>query len=141
MAKRIDPERAKELLDGGGYQYIDVRTPEEFELGHVPAARNIPFMVRGPGGAGIFPNKSFLKSIESQFDKEAKLILGCRRGGRSLQAADMLTERGYSNVLDMRGGFFGEADTQGRIFFPGWETRRYPTTVESRPDERYRAPK
>lgn len=141
MAKRIDPERARELLEGGGYHFIDVRTPEEFDQGHVPAARNIPFMVRGPRGAGIFRNESFLKAVETQFDREARLIIGCHRGGRSMQAADLLSEKGYSNVLDMRGGFAGEVDPFGKMIFPGWEVRRYPTSVESKPEERYRPPK
>lgn len=41
---------ALDLLQKQGYEYLDVRTVEEFQAGHAPGAVNIPVMVRGPGG-------------------------------------------------------------------------------------------
>ena len=127
-AKRIDPERAKELLETGDYVYLDVRTPDEFKEGHVPQAQNIPFMVRGPGNAGIWPNDSFLEDVKATFQPETRLILGCQKGGRSQQAAGMLVESGYTNVFDMRGGYVGETDLFGNVTFPGWCAKGFPTT-------------
>ena len=139
-AKRIDPERARELLHTGDYVFLDVRTPDEFYDGHVPQARNIPFMVRGPGGAGIFFNVRFVQAVEARFDRDARLIVGCQKGGRSVQAADLLVEKGYSHVFDMRGGFIGETDPFGNITFPGWCARGYPSTTDCEPEEKYTPP-
>ena len=127
-AKRIDPERARELLEQGDHRYLDVRMPEEFEAGHVPEATNIPFMVRGPGGAGIFPNQQFADHVESQFEKGERIILGCQKGGRSNRAASVLVERGFENIFDMRGGYVGETDPFGNLLFPGWTAKGYPVT-------------
>jgi hypothetical protein len=41
------------------------------------------------------------------------------------------------HVLDMRGGFGGEADEMGRVTFPGWSLRGLPATRESAPEDRY----
>ena len=66
--KRIDAERAKELLEEDEeFTYLDVRTPEEYDQGHVPGARNIPFMVRGPHGAGLHRNTEFVSHVKSMF--------------------------------------------------------------------------
>ncbi len=47
--KRIVPEEAKALLDSGqGYTYLDVRTVEEFDEGHVQGAKNVPFLEIDP---------------------------------------------------------------------------------------------
>ena len=41
---RIDVNEAKEKIDSGAVQLIDVRTPGEFNGGHAPGAINIPHM-------------------------------------------------------------------------------------------------
>ena len=130
--KRIDPDRAKELLDGGqGFTYIDVRTQDEFHSGHVPGAKNVPFLVRGPGGAGLKPNEQFLDTMQGAFERDAKIILGCKKGGRSGQASQLLAQEGFTNIHDMRGGYVGETDPFENILFPGWQARGFPTTTDS----------
>lgn len=135
--KRITPEQAKELLDSNaGYIYLDVRTVPEFEAGHVPGAKNIPVVEPDPSGRmQLIPR--FVEIVETNFGKEVKCITGCQKGGRSLKGAELLLTAGFSNVLDMRGGFGGETDEMGRVTFPGWSLRGLPTTRESAPEDRY----
>ncbi len=135
--KRVTPEEAKQLLDSNqGYTYIDVRTEQEFKAGHVPGAKNVP-VVEPDASGRMQANPHFLPTIEKQFPKDAKIITGCKAGGRSMRAAEMLLSTGYKNVVDMRGGFIGEMDQAGHMSFPGWQTRGLPTTTEAAPDQQY----
>lgn len=135
--KRISPDDAKKLLDSNsGYIYLDVRTVPEFETGHVPCAKNIPILEPDPFGR-MQMNPRFVEVVEANFSKDVKCITGCQKGGRSLKAAQLLLGAGFTNVVDMRGGFGGETDEMGRITFPGWAPRGLPTTQESAPEDRY----
>jgi len=128
---RIEPEEAQAFLDSGeGYTYLDVRTAEEFAAGHVPDSINIPILVRNPAGPGLQPNSEFLGQVQEKLAQDSKVITGCLRGGRSLKAAEILTENGYTNIVDMRGGYDGEVDPTGAVVFPGWARRGLPTTTE-----------
>jgi|SRR5262249_54429220 len=74
--KRITPEEAKELLDSNsGYVYLDVRTVQEFDAGHVPSAKNIP--VVEPDASGRMQlNPRFVEIVEKNSGKEPKYITG-----------------------------------------------------------------
>ena len=77
--KRISPDEAKTLLDSGkDYVYLDVRTVEEFDAGHVPGAKNIPVLEPDPSGRMQF-NPRFVEVAEANFPKESKLIIGCQK--------------------------------------------------------------
>jgi rhodanese-related sulfurtransferase len=135
--KRISPEEAKALLESSdGHIYIDVRTTMEFDAGHVPGAKNIPVLEPGPSG-GMELNADFVRVCEANFPKDARLIVGCQKGGRSLKATQFLLEAGFTNVVDMRGGYGGESDALGRLTYPGWQPRGFPTTTDSTPEDRY----
>ena len=126
--KRIDPDRAHELLESEqGFVYVDVRTESEFEECHIPEAKNVPYMVRGPGGIGLSLNRNFIQDVSGRFDQGDKLIIGCAKGGRSMKASEMLAEAGFRNIYDMRGGIIGETDPFGNVTFPGWSSRGLPT--------------
>src|SRR5262249_17193236 len=107
MVKRVTPPEAAALL-GQGWAYLDVRSIPEFEVGHPAGAANIPLLHYGP--EGMTPNADFERVVEATFPRDAKLVVGCKVGGRSLQAAALLMAAGYGEVLDMRGGFMGERD-------------------------------
>ena len=129
--KRIDPEEARVLLDSEeGYTYLDVRTEEEFAAGHVPAAVNIPVVEKNPMGPGLVPNPDFSSQVEQQFDKDRKIITLCLRGVRSMHAATMMMGLGYTEVVDMQGGYDAEMDARGNVVVEGWARRNFPTTTD-----------
>ena len=128
--QRISPDEAKALLDADdGYTYLDVRSHEEFESGHVPGSVNVPLLNRHPAGAGLVPNPDFVAQVEEQFPKDSKLVVACLRGGRSFKAAGLMLAAGYTNVVDMRGGYDAEIDAAGNVTFEGWARRGLPTTT------------
>lgn len=136
--KRITPEETKALLDSGdGYTYLDVRTVAEFDAGHVPDAKNIPYLEPDPRGGGMAVNPQFVEIVGKNFSQDAKLICGCQKGGRSFRAAQALLAAGFTNVVDMRGGFGGETDQCGCIVAPGWATTGLPVAKDSAPEDRY----
>jgi rhodanese-related sulfurtransferase len=65
---------------------VDVRTPAEYETGHIPTAINIPVDVIGT------------KPPSEQ--KDALIIVYCRSGNRSATARQILMDLGYTNVVD-----------------------------------------
>ena len=128
--RRIDPEEAQQLLDSQeGYTYLDVRSEEEFAQGHVPGAVNIPVATSNPLGPGLVANPDFNQQVAAQFDKNSKIITACLRGGRSLKAAMMLTAEGYTEIVDMLGGYDAELDAFGNVVVEGWARRGLPTTT------------
>ncbi|MCI0402488.1 MAG: rhodanese-like domain-containing protein [Acidobacteria bacterium] len=136
--KRIVPEEAKQLLDAGEHVYLDVRSTPEFAAGHVPGARNVPLLEPDASGR-MAPNPRFLEVVEKNFPKDARLITGCMKGGRSMKAAELLQQAGFTRIVDMRGGFGGETDQMGRVTFPGWAPRGLPVTRDSDPAHLYDA--
>ena len=84
----------KSHIENNSVQLFDVRTPEEYNLGHINGAVNIDFK-----NEEIF-NRSFEK-----LDKSKPVYLYCRSGNRSKKSADILIELGFSKVYDLKGGF------------------------------------
>jgi rhodanese-related sulfurtransferase len=112
MVKRVTPIEADALLKDG-WAYLDVRSIPEFEGGHPTGAVNIPLLHMA--GGRMAPNQAFQSVVEANFAKDAKIVVGCKAGGRSLQAAALLEAAGYTNVVDMRGGFHGERDGDAQV--------------------------
>lgn len=105
MAVKVSAPEVQQLLEDG-LAYLDVRTPEEYNAGHVPGAVNIPVMVKQ--GGGMVPNPEFLPQVEAMFtDKSAQLVVACQAGRRSEAAVSMMEQTGYSNLRDMSCGFGG----------------------------------
>lgn len=117
--RRVSPQDAKALMDKEGYAYVDVRSIPEFEGGHPEGAYNVPVAHAGPGG--VSANREFVAVMETNFGKDAKLVLGCQSGGRSFQAAQVLQSAGFSNVVDQRAGFGGAGGEAG------WRGQGLPT--------------
>lgn len=132
--KRLSPKEAKELMDEG-WTYVDVRSEPEFQEGHPTGAFNIPLMHAGP--AGLVPNPDFLRVMEAAFSKDAKLVLGCRSGGRSLKAAQLLEAAGYQHIVDQRAGFGGARDQAGRVTEAGWAAEKLPVESGNPPKRSY----
>jgi rhodanese-related sulfurtransferase len=133
--RRVDPDEASELLEQG-WSYLDVRSVAEFVDGHAPGAYNIPLLDFAPG-QGLTPNTNFLGEVLETFDLEQPLVLACKSGGRSARAAAILAESGFTNVVDMRGGFYGEVDQTGVVSCPGWAQRGLPVASGDEPGRSY----
>lgn len=86
----ISPEKLNEEL--GEIQLIDVRTPEEFQEGHLENARNMNYY-----------DDDFKEQL-SVLDKSQKVYVYCKKGGRSASAAELLSEMGFTEIYDLEGG-------------------------------------
>jgi rhodanese-related sulfurtransferase len=135
VTKRVSPSEAKELIEKQGYVYIDVRSVPEFEAGHPTGAYNVPIMNMGP--VGMTPNPEFVDVMRRAFPKDAKLVVGCKSGGRSARAAAALEQAGYAEVVDQRAGFEGAPDFTGHVAEPGWRPKGLPVSREAAPDHTY----
>lgn len=88
---KITADEAQALMNEKSVTIVDVRTPQEYDEGHIPGAINIPV-----------ENISSDKPAELT-DTDAELIVYCRTGVRSKQASDKLVALGYAHVNDMGG--------------------------------------
>jgi rhodanese-related sulfurtransferase len=90
--RRITPEKAKERIDSGDSVIIlDVRTPGEFKEEHIP-------------GALLIPNETIVDKPPGELpDLNAEILIYCRTGNRSRQAAEKLIKIGYTKVYDFGG--------------------------------------
>lgn len=70
--------------------YIDVREMDEFAAGHIEGMTNMPL--------SAFANEY------TELPKDKEIVLICRSGNRSMQAATFLQEQGYKNITNVSGG-------------------------------------
>jgi rhodanese-related sulfurtransferase len=123
---QVPPEEAKRLLDSGGAVYLDVRTVPEFVNGHAPSALNIPVVEMNPQIGAMELNEKFLGVVAANIPPDTQLIVGCKTGGRSATACEMLAQAGYKNLRNLVGGFGGVTDPAGQVVQEGWSTLGYP---------------
>src|SRR4051812_14530247 len=133
--KRVSPVEAKRLVDEEGYVYVDVRSVPEFEAEHPTGAANIPLM--HSGAAGMEPNGEFLRVFAAAFPKDTKIVLGCKGGNRSLRAANVLAQQGYTNIVDQRARFDAGRDPFGQATEQGWKAAGLPVTSGDGGDKSY----
>jgi rhodanese-related sulfurtransferase len=114
---RISPTEALAKMTAEGFTYVDVRTPEEFLEGRPAGAVNVPL------------DDDFIAAMERSFAKDARIVVGCRSGGRSLRAARALVSAGFTNVLDQRAGFDGARGAFGELTEPGWSRAGLPHEI------------
>jgi rhodanese-related sulfurtransferase len=132
--RNVMPADAKTLLESSEWSYLDVRTPEEYEAGHVPGAYNVPVFLRGP--RGMSENPDFLRVVRSRFAPGAKLVVGCAMGGRSAQACEILAAQGWQTLANMQCGFAGARDASGGTQ-PGWQALGYPVETGAHAERSY----
>ncbi len=92
--KVITPENFRKEIQQENIQLIDVRTPKEYEEGHIEGAKNIDFLA-----------DDFLKNFTEAVDKDKPVYLYCRSGNRSAKASEKLQAEGYENIVDLEGGY------------------------------------
>ena len=131
---RITAQEAKQKLDEG-YVYIDVRTEDEVDAGHPSGAFNVPIRIQTD--TGMQPNEEFVAVMTACFPKDAKLVIGCKAGPRSLVAAQQLVGAGFSNVVEQRAGFTGTRDAFGSVVDTGWQAAGLPVSRDLDPGHSY----
>ncbi|KAL9241424.1 hypothetical protein vseg_015539 [Gypsophila vaccaria] len=101
----VDVHAAKHLIDSG-HRYLDVRTVDEFNKGHVDVRDdcvNIPYFFTTPEGR--VKNSKFLEQVSSVFGVDDHIVVGCQSGVRSALATTDLLRAGFKNVSNMGGGY------------------------------------
>ena len=89
--KKVTCEEKNEILkDNENAMFIDVRTKEEYNEGHIEKAINIPY-------DEIVDTLATYGTI----DVDIPIIVYCKSGGRSSMAAESLKEAGYKNIYDL----------------------------------------
>lgn len=101
---QIDQETAKEMMvRDDGHVIVDVRRQDEYEMGHIP-------------GAILIPNESITDEHPAELpDTEQTILVYCRSGRRSKEAAQKLADMGYAHVYEFGGiiDWTGEVVTKG----------------------------
>lgn len=90
---RLDADAFKAKMDEGAGKLVDVRTPDEYSGGTIGEAVNIDFMA-----------DNFEEEIQ-KLDKSTPMLVFCQAGGRSQQAAQKMSELGFTEVYDLLGGY------------------------------------
>jgi sulfur-carrier protein adenylyltransferase/sulfurtransferase len=94
----VSPLEAREMLDRGGVQLIDVREPWEYEEAHIPGCRLIP--------QGEVPARL------AEIDKGAPAVVYCRSGSRSGKIVTLLRTSGFEKAVNLKGGILAWANAQ-----------------------------
>ncbi len=95
IAKDVSADQFKELIDSGKGILVDVRTPSEYNSGHIGDAVNIDY------------NSPQFSEAISELDKNQPVYVYCAAGGRSAGAMAKLNEMGFVEVYNLIGGYNG----------------------------------
>ena len=101
--QELTPEQVRDMQARNEQAvYLDVREPNEWNLGRLPHA--------------IHLRRGNLESkVEGLIDRNQKVVIYCARGNRSALAALTLKQMGYENVASMSRGIQGWAEINGDI--------------------------
>ena len=105
---QISQDEAKAMMaEDDGHIVLDVRRQDEYDAGHIP-------------GAVCLPNESIGTEPPAELpDRDQIILVYCRSGNRSKQAAQKLQEMGYTRVYE----FGGILDWTGSVVTTAEETR------------------
>ena len=91
--EQTSPQQLADRLKKGGIRIIDVRTPSEWESGHIEQAEH-------------FPLSEILENRLPAAKQDEELVVQCRSGYRANIAASVLRKAGFSKVKSLAGGTF-----------------------------------
>lgn len=101
--RQVSIEDVKRFLEGPDKPLLlDVREPQETNLGRLP-------------GAVVIPRGTMETKIEAVAPRDAFVVIYCASGNRSALAADTLQQMGYHNVASMMDGFNGWVVSGGPV--------------------------
>lgn len=117
-AGRVNPIEAWQLFSSGAAQIIDVRTNEERKfVGLVPNTLHVAWQ----SGTALNRNPRFVREVEAKVRKDSVVLLLCRSGKRSHDAAIALANAGFTDVYNISEGFEGDLnDKTQRGELGGW---------------------
>lgn len=95
MYKNLNNTDFKNGMEADNSVLIDVRTPEEFNSGHLVNAINIDIM------GGSFPQQI------NELDKSKNYYVYCRSGGRSASACGAMASWGFKELNNLGNGIIG----------------------------------
>ena len=105
----ISAEQGKKIVDASSMFLLDVRSPGEYGEVHIAGAFLLP----------VQDMPDSLTKIDSL--KQKPILVYCRSGHRSRQAADIMMKNGFSLVSSMEGGI------------NAWEEKGFPVQTYSSP--------
>ena len=89
---QITQDEAKEMMSkDDGHIVVDVRRQDEYDAGHIPGAILIPNEIIGTERPADLP------------DLDQVILIYCRSGRRSKEAAQKLADMGYTNIYEFGG--------------------------------------
>lgn len=91
-SKSVSPQQAVMLINRSDGIVVDVREKKEFESGHIVDANNIP----------LAKLKQRVTELKKHLEKP--VIVVCKMGQQSGEAAKILTDEGHTQVVKMTGG-------------------------------------
>ncbi len=98
--KSMEVEELKNLIDKKeNIVLIDCREEHEWNDGHIE-------------GAILMPLSRFQEDFKKLENKNAKIIMQCRSGRRSLDACYFLAENGFTDLTNLDGGILAWADSE-----------------------------
>jgi len=89
----IEIEEVEKILKNSGGILVDVRSPKEYEEGHMEGAISIPEYEIKKKAKILLPNK------------EKVIIVYCSSGGRSKKAKEELKNMGYKHIYNLYNGY------------------------------------
>ena len=122
MIKQIKSSDIKEFITNNPKTVLlDVRTENEWNTVGKPDTKDLgikSFFIT------ISQDPSFLDNVKQSIDKNEQVLVMCAAGGRSIVAANLLSNEGY-NTLNVSDGFSGNGQD------PGWKNLGLPSIIDS----------
>ena len=88
----VSTEEVETIMQSEDVQLIDVRTPEEYEEGHILNAQNIDY------------NSPNFEVNITKLNKSKPVLLYCKSGNRSGKSSQIFLEAGFKTIYDLEGG-------------------------------------
>lgn len=111
--EEITPQEANDKLKTGCYKILDVREPAEYLDGTIPMSLHVPRGMLEP-----VCDKCFSGHIGELADLDQAWIVFCLSGGRGALAVDTMKKMGYTQVVNLAGGYQAWQDFGGDITVP-----------------------
>ena len=99
----LDAAAFAELITTPDVILLDVRTPEEFLESHIPGSLNIDFY-----GEDFLPDLAAL-------DRSKRYAIYCRSGKRSNDSCQIMTELGFDDLYNLRGGIIEWVESNQQV--------------------------